>query len=223
MEPTNKMYIEAHRKFDEAEIKYELLDDLPGKTVSLTATIQYIELLPRVKKYLEGRGKEVVIKKGAYYEGHVLGCNSAAFDTELDTMLMITDGTFHALNNALQLQKPIYVFTTTTLELLSQEEIDRHNTKTKIKQGKFLAAERVGLLLSTKYGQKNKRIHNLRNAIEATGKKAYIFEANSIDIGSFENYPQIDLWINTACYGLGRDDPRIINVADVLKMLWIKS
>lgn len=213
------LFIETRRKFKDSEIKYELLDKLKGKTISLAATIQYIDLIPKVQSYLESRGKNVVIKQGAYYNGHVLGCNSSAFDKSADILLIITDGTFHAINNAIQLQKEIYVFTTRTLEKIEQKEIDAHNKKTLTKQKKFLTAKTIGLLVSTKHGQHQKGIYNIKRKIEKQDKKIYVFEENNINIDEFENFPQIQIWINTACPGLSRDDMRIINLSDITKFL----
>ena len=213
------LFIETKRKFKDSDIKLELLDKLPGKTVALAATIQYIELIPKIKAYLESKGKKVIIKKGAYYEGHVLGCNSNALDKSADTLLMITDGTFHAINNAIQLQKEVYVFTANTLEKIPQKDIDAHNKKTLTKQKKYLLAGEIGLLVSSKHGQHQKAIHNIRERIEKKDKKVYVFESNNIDTNEFENFPQIQMWVNTACFGLARDDMRIINLADILEFI----
>ncbi len=213
------LFIETKRKFKDSDIKYNLLDSLKGETISLAATIQYIDLVPKVKSYLESKGKKVIIKQGAYHKAHVLGCNSSAFDKSADTLLMITDGTFHAINNATQLQKEIYVFTTHTLEKIKQEEIDAHNKKVLTKQKKFLMAETIGLLVSTKYGQHQKAIYKIKEKVEKLDKKVYIFEANNINTSEFENFPQIQIWINTACSGLARDDMRIINLSDILEFI----
>ncbi len=209
------IFIETKRKFENSKIKYNLLDKLPGKTIALAATIQYIDLIPEVKSHLESLNKKVVIKQGAYHKGHVLGCNSSALDKSADTILIITDGTFHAINNAIQLQKEIYVFTTHTLEKIEQEEIDTHNKKTITKQKKFLTAKTIGLLVSSKHGQNQKTIHTIKTKIEKQNKTVYIFEANNINTAEFENFPQIQMWVNTACYGLARDDMRIINLANI--------
>jgi len=213
------IFIETKRKFKDSDIKFELLDKIPGKTIAVAATIQYIDLIPKVKSYLESKGKKVIIKQGAYYKGHVLGCNSSALNELVDTLLMITDGTFHAINNAIQLQKEIYIFTTNTLDKIEQKQIDAHNKKTLTKQKKFLMSENVGLLVSTKYGQHQKAIHKIKEKIEKQNKKAYVFETNNIDTNEFENFPQIQMWVNTACFGLARDDMRIINLVDILEFI----
>ena len=213
------LFIETKRKFKKSDINLKLLDKLKGKTISLAATVQYIDLIPQVKSYLETKGKKVIIKKGAYHKGHILGCNSSAFDKSADTLLLITDGKFHAINNAIQLQKEIYIFTTKSLEKIEQEEIDTHNKKIQIKKIKFLAANNIGLLISTKYGQRQKSIHTIKDKIKKLNKKVYVFEADNINTAEFENFPQIEIWINTACYGLARDDSKIINLSDISEFI----
>jgi len=213
------LFIEARRKFKDSETNLKLLDKLPGKTISLAATIQYIGLIPKVKSYLESKGKRVVVKKGAYYDGHVLGCNSSAFDRSADVLVLISDGKFHAVNNAIQLQKEIYVFTGRTLEKVSKKEVEEYNRKTKIKKIKFLSAGKVGLLVSTKQGQYLKSTATIKDKIAKLNKKVYVFEADNIDSSEFENFPQIEIWVNSACFGLASDDKRIINLADVLEFL----
>ncbi len=93
------LFIETKRKFKDSGINLKLLNTLKGKTIALAATIQYIDLIPKIKSYLESKGKKVITKQGAYYEGHVLGCNSSALDKSADILLLITDGKFHAINN----------------------------------------------------------------------------------------------------------------------------
>ena len=213
------LYIEARKKFKDSEIKYNLLDSIKGKTIALAATIQYIDLVPKVKSYLESKGKKVITKQGAFHKAHILGCNSTALDKSADTILIITDGTFHAINNAIQLQREIYIFTTNTLDKIEQKEIDAHNKKTLTKQKKFLLANNIGLIVSTKHGQHHKSIQIIKEKIEKKNKKVYVFESNNIDTNEFENFPQIQIWVNTACFGLARDDMRIINLTDISKFI----
>jgi diphthamide biosynthesis enzyme Dph1/Dph2-like protein len=211
------LFIEARKKADDPDLKLSLLDNLPGKTVSLTATIQYIGVIPKIKSYLESKGKKVLLKQGAFYEGHVLGCNSSAFNPSTDTLLMITDGKFHAINNAIQLQREIYVFNGQTLEQVTKEELEAHNKRTQAKRKKFLASKAVGLLVSSKSGQCVKSPINIAKKIEALGKEVYLFESDNINIGEFENFPSIQIWVNTACFGLARDNPNIINLSDIVE------
>lgn len=213
------VYVEARKKFNDSEINYSVLNTVEGKTVSVAATIQYIEVLPKVKKYLEGIGKEVLTSEGVKYPGHVLGCNAAGFNSSADALVLITDGKFHGINNAIQLDKEIYVFDTRSLDKISWAEIDSYKLKNQAKKKIFLSEKDIGLLLSSKPGQRNKAVSQIKKKIEKLGKKVYVFEADNINVNEFENFPQIKIWVNTACYGMARDDKRIINLADILEFL----
>jgi|GEM_PF-478639 diphthamide biosynthesis enzyme Dph1/Dph2-like protein len=224
------LFIETKRKFKDSYIDLKLLDSIKGKTISVAATIQYINLVPKIKAYLESLNKKVTIKQGAHHKAHILGCNSTALDKEADEILIITDGKFHAINNAIQIQKPIHIFSGQTLEKITQKEIDTQNKRTLAKQKKFLLSETVALILSTKQGQHlgrgsralkgyHNQVNKLKARIEKLNKKVYIFEANNINTQEFENFSQIQIWINTACFGLARDDPRIANLQDILEFL----
>jgi len=209
------LFIETRRKFK--DINLNPLDKLKGKTISLAATIQYIDLIPKIKQYLESKGKKVIIKQGATHKAHIIGCNPSALDKTAEDILIITDGKFHAINNAIQIQKPIHIFNTQTLDKITQQDIDKQNKLILAKQKKFLASNKVGILLSTKHGQNFKQIKQLKSKIEKLNKKAYIFESNNINPNEFENFPQIQIWINTACPGLSQDDKRVINLSDISK------
>ncbi|RMD46084.1 hypothetical protein D6829_00440 [Candidatus Pacearchaeota archaeon] len=214
-----KIFIEARRKFKDNELNLNVLKKIPGKKISLASTIQYLNLVPKVSSFLKSIGKEVIIKKGAFYRAQVLGCNSSAFERTADSLLLLADGKFHAINNALQLQREMYIFNSYSLEFLSKKDIEKHNKITRAKQARFLSSKKVGIIASTKSGQKSKIVEGLKRRVEALGKKAFIFEADKINITEFENFPQIQIWVNTACYGLARDDKRIINFADLLPLL----
>ena len=211
------LFIETRRKFKDIDLKP--LDKLKGKTISIAATIQYIDLIPKIKQYLESKGKTVIIKQGAHYKAHILGCNSSALDKSADTILIITDGKFHAINNAIQIQKPIHIFNTKTLDKITKQDIDKQNKLILAKQKKFLTSKKIGLLLSTKHGQNFKAIKQLKSKIEKLDKKVYIFESNNINTNEFENFPQIKIWVNTACSGLALDDKKIINLSDITEFI----
>ena len=127
------LFIEARRKFNK-NVDLSLLDKLPGKTISLAATIQYLDLIPKIKKYLESKGKKVIIKQGAHYPGHILGCQPQAFDKTCDSLLLLADGKFHGINNSVSLNKELYIYSTKKIEKITKQDIDKANQKTKAKQ-----------------------------------------------------------------------------------------
>jgi len=62
----------------------------------------------------------------------------------------------------------------------------------------FLNSEKIGILISTKPGQENlKKALSLKNKLK--NKKSYFFLADEIDTRQFENFSDINAWINTAC------------------------
>lgn len=218
-----KLFIETRLK--NIKIDFSPLDNLiknkKPKSISLAATIQYLDLIPKIKKYLESKKINVVLKQGAFYKAQVLGCNSNAFDKKADLLLLITDGKFHAINNAIQLQKEIFIFTPNknSIEKITQEEIKKEIEKIKLKKNKFLNSNTVGLLVSSKHGQHYDNIENIKNKIKQLKKQVYVFQSNNINTDEFENFPQIKIWINTACPGIQRDNNKIINLKDILEFI----
>ena len=213
------IFIETRKKFNSSEINFSILDKLPGNKISLAATVQYLDIIPQIKKYLESIGKKVFLKKGAKYLGHVLGCNSSALDLSADTFLLITDGKFHGINNAIQLNKEIYIFDTRNLEKIDKGILEDYRKKIIGKKKKFLLSDTIGLIQSSKPGQKNTAINTIKEKIEKLNKEVFVFECDNIDTKEFENFPQIKIWVNTACFGLARDDTRIINLTDILEYI----
>ncbi len=198
-------------------IKFSVLAKLPGKTISLASTIQYLDFVPKIKSYLESKGKKVMIKKGAKYPAHILGCQSHAFNPKADTLLLLADGKFHAINNAVQLQKPIYIFNLQKLEKITKQEINKINLKTQAKQKKFLLYNNIGVITSTKPGQ-SCNPKNLIKQLKKLGKHPYIFQTETLNPVELENFP-IQLWLNTACPGIGLEQDNIINIQDIQEFL----
>lgn len=213
------LYIDARRRFDDWKIDFSVLDDLPEGKVSLAATVQYLDLIDLVVGYLKDKGKKVVVKRGAFYEGHVLGCNASAFDKNADVFLLLCDGKFHAMNNAILMDDEVYVFNSKTLEKVEREDIDNYYRRLEGKKKKFLISEKVGLLVSVKWGQNFKAVLAVKEKMEKMGKRVYVFEADNIGVGEFENFQDIGIFVNTACFGLARDDSRIVNLQDVLEFM----
>lgn len=214
---TQIIYSEARKKFNINNINLNALDPIPKKTISLASTIQYLDLIPYVKEYLEKKGYPIKIKKGAFYDAHVLGCNTNAFDKNSDNLLLLSDAKFHAINNAIQLNKEIFIFNSQTLEKITHEDLKKYQNQLQAKKKKFLTSNTIGILISNKKGQKSSNIKKLKEKLKSLNKDTYIFESDNIDTNEFENYENIPIFINTACFGLSRDHPKIINLQDIIE------
>lgn len=213
-----KLFLEFRKKYHSNE-DFSALDKIKSKTVSIAGTVQYLDFIHPVKKYLEGRGKKVFLKRGAFHEAHVIGCNPVAFNKGAETLLLLADGKFHAKNNALLLDREILVFNLRVLEKYSLDDLEKERRRIKAKKVKFLSSDCIGLIVSKKFGQENKAAERIYKKIINKGKKVYLFETDNISLSELENFPKIQVWVNTACYGLGLDDSRIINFQDILDLI----
>ena len=82
---------------------------------------------------------------------------------------------------------------------------------------KFIAARKVGILVSNKPGQENlKYALQLKDKIK--DKECFIFLDNDIKIDEFDNFREIDVWINTACARV--EGKGIVNIEDVLEYIY---
>jgi len=96
---------------------------------------------------------------------------------------------------------------------LSNAEIKEIEKKVLGKYNKFLHAEKIGILVSTKPGQ-----YNLDKAFElkkSLDKESYIFIGNEIRVNELEDFNDIDFWVNTACPRI--EDRNVISLEDLEK------
>ena len=155
-----------------------------------------------------------------FRSGQVLGCNASAAEKikdQVDEWLFVGSGEFHPIQVALKTEQRIWLWNPTTKELgvLGQTRIDAW---LKLKQGqlnKFLHAKKVGILVTTKIGQKN-----LMRALELAknkDKEYFIFACDELDMNEFENFPFIDFWVNTACPRIPDQAINMINIDDLIE------
>lgn len=174
---------------------------LKGK-IGLVSNIQHLHKLEEAKTFL----------KDSLIAGQVLGCdvrNAKAIEDKVDCFLYIGTGKFHPIGIALETKKPVYIANPLTNEFykLNDEEIESYKKKLKGKQIKFLSSKNKGTLVSLKWGQ-----NNLKRALEMPYP---IFIFNTLNLYELENFPEIDVWINTACPRIL--DKNIINLKDLPK------
>jgi 2-(3-amino-3-carboxypropyl)histidine synthase len=199
------LYIKAKQKNLKANLNSSEIVKLPKK-IFLAYSLQYKDLASKIKQQLIDNKREVVRFQ------QVLGCSK--INTKLP-VLLISTGRFHAIS--LFLKTPsLYVLENNKIIQIPQKEINKTRARRRSALMKFLAAERIGILVSTKPGQENiKSALNLKNKLLKKNKQAFIFLSDNINIREFENFP-IDSWVNTACPELTIDDPNIINLDEVL-------
>ncbi len=178
---------------------------IKGK-IGLASTIQFLNQLEKANKLL----------KDSTIAGQVLGCDASSCERikdKVDSFLYIGSGKFHPIEIALKTNKPVYIANPLTNEFskLPDSEIETIKKRIKGSKLKFLNAERIGILVSTKPGQ-----YNLKKAIklkEKLKKESFIFLFNTLNLNELENFPQIDCWVNTACPRI--EGKNIINYEDL--------
>jgi len=190
------LFIPAKAKYDFKELKN--LDKMPKK-LGLVTTIQYVDELPKIKKYLEGKGKLVEIG------GQILGCNvknAEKIKEKVDAFLYIGSGHFHP-GALIDLGKDIF--------LSNGEKVVFKKRKGML--SKFYASKNIGVIVSLKKGQLHMDwAENLKKKYK--DKNIYIFVCDTLDYNQLENFPFIECWVNTACPRIA-DDIAVLNYEDI--------
>ena len=189
-------------KLKQDKIK-EILKKLP-KNIAIAYSIQYKTLAFTIKKILKNHNVVQIMQ--------ILGCSKPKFPKNIQAVLLIGSGKFHAVSLAYETKLPIYLLEREKLIKISEKDIELYRKRERASYLKFLNADKVGILISTKPGQENlSRALELKNKLK---KNSYLFISNSINFHEFENFG-LDSWINTAC-------PRLDMDASVLNINKIK-
>jgi 2-(3-amino-3-carboxypropyl)histidine synthase len=180
-----------------------IFNKLP-KNISIAYSVQYENYAKEIKNFLKENHKITAFTQ-------VLGCSKPKFSKDTKAILLISDGKFHAISLACETELPVYLLENNQLIKISEKDVENLKKKQKGAYIKFLNAKKIGILVSTKPGQQNlKRAFKIKNKIK--NKESYLFISNNINTAEFENFPEIESWINTACPRLDMEDARIVNM-----------
>jgi len=178
----------------------------------LVAAIQEVGSLEGIKAQL----------KDAVIAGQILGCRveeALKITEHIDGFLTIGTGFFHPIGLYLQTKMPILMYNThdQTLTKLKQEDVDNFLRQKKAAKLRFLKAEKVGIIVSSKTGQNG--IASAMRLKQRTDKKYFIFGVDTLNYPELQNFPFIDCWVNTACPRIGDEKSDMVNIADVREFL----
>jgi diphthamide biosynthesis enzyme Dph1/Dph2-like protein len=192
------LFIPAKVKVNLNKEKLKSLSKKLPENIAIAYSIQFKDLATEIKSVISNKITQIT---------QVLGCSKPNFSKKTQAILLIGSGRFHALSLASETNLPIYILERDKLSEISQKEIESFQKKKKASYLKFLHADSLGILISTKPGQENlKNSLALKNKIK--DKKSYFFMSNSINPSEFENF-SIDSWVNTACPRLDMDSSPI--------------
>lgn len=222
------VFIEASAPIDPA-IPRKVLDLLPSR-VALFTTIQYIGHLPEFARQLEAGGRQVAVleTKHTRHPGQLLGCNNEVFEGAFDAFFFVGDGEFHPKALVFNNRKPVVAFNphTRVAKAFSSDMGEAEAHRRRAAYAAFLAGREVGVLITTKYGQLPIQadlgaIAALRR--EFPDKRFTFLLADTFDLAALENFPHVEVFVNTACPRIGYDDapkaPRpLLNLTDLRRL-----
>ena len=193
------------------------------KTIALYAAVQFSSRLQEVIEQLKREGIRAVSSKPARTKEkyQILGCDvyhgNLRLQDSVDAYLYIGDGRFHPLALVLQQRglpsfKEVVIYDPIAkkMNILTLKDVKAILNKSKASLKLFLLKKKIGVILTTKPGQQQ-YLHSLRLEEKYPNKEFYYFVDNNINSKNFENFPFIEVWVNTACPRIGLDDAVFIN------------
>ncbi len=199
-----RLYIEARTEVDLSKILKKI--KIKEKDIGIITTVQFEHEVRKIKD------------PKLIFGGSILGCNvnnALKIEKNVDAFLFIGSGDFHPLALK-QFKKPIYIANplTNKFSKISEKELERLEKQKKGKLLKYYSAKKVGIIVCTKPGQN--LFHRAIKLQENLKKQSFLFLCNDVDPSEFENFPDVDMWINTACPRI--EHKNIINMSDLPKM-----
>jgi len=178
--------------------------------IGLVGSLQYMDKIPEIKKYLEKRGKKVFIAEveGVKYPGQILGCRLKAgkiIEDKVDALLCVSAAKFYGLGLILNTNKPML-----TLDVERKEITNIDHEKKRIQKiiawnkSAFKDAKRVGILVSFKKGQLVLP-YSIKKYLEKLGKETYILAGDEVTPEKIMGL-KLDFLVNTLCPRVGTDD-----------------
>ena len=185
----------------------ELEGSVGDGVLDVCASIQYVHALDAIEKQLQCNVRRL---RGAHCKipGQVLGCDAFS---EADAVLYIGDGMFHPKGIAAE---KVYAYHPDRGEL-----VQVRGQRQKAARSAFLMADAIGVLVSVKPGQ-NRMEESMALKMKYPDKRFFFVCCDTLDPAQLENFPFVQMWINTMCPRIAVDDrgkfPKpILNLVDI--------
>lgn len=192
-----------------AKINSKLIRDLSKelpKNIAITYSVQFEKNANAVREELSKNHNVVMFSQ-------VLGCSKPIPPKETQGFVIISNGKFHATALAYESGLPVYILDHEKFQKITDADIEKLVVSNKVSYLKYLSADEVGVLVTTKPGQQRlKQAMEFKKSLK--GKKSYIFLADNIDTKEFENFG-LKSWVNTVCPRMDLVDSSIINISKI--------
>jgi 2-(3-amino-3-carboxypropyl)histidine synthase len=187
----------------------------PWKHVGLVTTIQHIDMLSEARTTLLEAGKNVAVGDAGQlkHAGQITGCNysnAKAVAKDVDALLFIGGGRFHAIGVALATSKPTVVADPYERRAFSVDnDVQRVLKQRWANISEAKKAEGFGVLIGLKSGQKRvEEAMEAKGKLEKSGKKATLLALREITPELLMQFPKIDAFVNTACPRISIDNAK---------------
>jgi 2-(3-amino-3-carboxypropyl)histidine synthase len=203
--------------------------------LAVFSAVQFRPHLDEVRELLHKQGYTTQISQPARtsIEGQMLGCDSYKDSLHLDLdgidgFVYVGDGYFHpnALLLAQEFEEEIKPVVLMNVVQQITEVIDKNHIAAYLKKRKgcllkFQISKKIGVFVTTKWGQEYKD-SALKLKEMYPEKKFYYFIGDNFLESEMENFPDIECWVNTACPRIGQDDvvrhkKSVVNLKDIWK------
>lgn len=206
-------FVEMRNNIDITDLLERFVSKETYKYIGLTATLQYIDILPKISEYLEK--KDIMSFVGESdsritYNGQVLGCNfssARSISNKVDCFIIVSNGDFHAIGIEMVTGKKVFI-----LDPLMKEIRTVTDKVEKITRQRFAAiamaknANSFALIVSTKAGQfRGKYAEYLKKILEQHNKSAFIVYIDLLNPNQLLNY-NVDAFVSFACPRIAVDD-----------------
>ncbi len=210
--PDNVIFVELFSSAKFEVVVDSFLSKVNCERIGIVASVQHVKEIDHVKKMIEEYGRRAFVGIGdsrIRYPGQILGCNFSSarnIANIVDCFAFLGTGKFHALGVRITTGKRTYV-----LDPYTNRVFDVEDDADRFMRQRFGAiaiaekAERFGIIISTKIGQRRERLAlALKEMVENAGLKAYLLYLNNVR--PEELYYEVDVYVNTSCPRVTYDD-----------------
>ncbi|HII17217.1 TPA: 2-(3-amino-3-carboxypropyl)histidine synthase [Candidatus Woesearchaeota archaeon] len=213
------MFIDAKTKEEKIILDSGTVDYCKKyKVIAVYAAVQFASQLPTAVSQLAEAGIEVITSQPdrTSREFQILGCDTFHPGLRLardpDAYLYVGDGLFHPRALALAQKDADRFREIIRYDPFAKQHfiLDESDVRAILRSYKgnlmaFLAATNIGVIVTTKSGQQQ-FVPGKELAKRYPEKSVYYFAENTIDFSRLEDFPFIEVWVNTACPRIGYDD-----------------
>ncbi|MBI4919078.1 diphthamide synthesis protein [archaeon] len=211
-------YITA-KSLHDVKLTEEALKRLPKGKIGVFTNIQHLHKMQDLLKQLPE----------AIFAGQGVGCRcdgAKKIEPQVDYFLFVGNGVFHPLQIAMNTEKDVWLWDPVIkkLDKIDEKLVKSYKNKKEASYKNFLMAKNIGILITCKPGQNNgilseyfkeNKMSKALKLKERTDKNYYLFAFDTLLMSDLENFPFIDMWVNTACNRIGDEKPNILEIQDL--------